>query len=1051
MSAPRPRALALPLALAVCFFLSGAGSLVLEVVWSRLLRLVFGTTTLAISTILVAYMAGLGVGGLVGGRLAGRLARPVRAYALVELAVGVYALAVPGIFALFPAFGRAWLADLSFWPAAWLRFALSLAVLAAPTVGMGLTLPFLTQHVVRDPAAAGRGIGLLYGLNTLGAVAGVFLATFALLPGLGVRGTCLAGAGIYGAVGALALWLARGEAPGEARAGAAETRARGLARWNPALLAYGTVGFTSLAYEVTWTRALAMVMGSSIYAFSCMLASFLLGIALGALVAQRFADRLRRPLAVYALGIAALGALSLLSFALLPHLPDAFMAGVRRSGGSRLWLVGAQVGVAIAVMFPPALALGALFPLLSRAQAAAEGAAPAVGDVYFVNTLGSALGALAAGFLLLPTLGLRGTAATAIALNFLAAAAVLAWRGHERTPIRVGLIAVPALAGLLVALAPPPLDVQPLADGGFVAARIFGEAPDPTVLEGVRGEELLYYRDGLSATVSVHKLRGMVSLHTNAKPDASTGFDMATQVLLGEAGLLFGAPAKSALVIGFASGVTVGSVARHPLERIDAVELEPAMLEASHFFDHVNGHPLEDPRVRVVLDDGRNYLATTRQKYDVIISEPSNPWFTGVANLFTREFFSAAHAALTPEGRLVVWFPLYAVDVPSLRSVLSALRAELPNVYAVDIGNSVADLILVACAKPLAPGDLPRWEALPPRAQSDLYRIGTHSTADLWTLLRMMPDDVATLVGDAPLQNTDDNLFVELRTPWLLYADRFAENVVGPAADAREQVTRAPFSVPNLLGPALGAPGAPRIGELALSYLNVRHDTGGAQRIGALAPTAGETLAVRAQIARASGDLDDARFADEIERAVALEPRSYDLRMIRARLRLARGDDAGALEDLDAALSERPADPAALGVRAGALMRQKRVNEARETLARIEPTEYYNEARPLWFLSARANFATGHLDEGLGHLERYIEAEPGAMQGWQLLEQAYTAAGRPADAARARRNHAMDLYLTAVEAERLGDLAQAKDALHRALELQPDHAAARAALQRLGG
>src|SRR5262245_34761524 len=468
MLGDRPRTLALPIALAACFFLSGAGSLVLEVVWSRLLRLVFGTTTLAISTILVAYMSGLGIGGFLGGRLARRVRDGVRAYGWIEIAVGLYALLVPAIFAVFPLVTGA-LAGLSFWPAALLRFALALAVLIAPTIGMGMTLPFLTRAVVRDDGAAGRGIAILYGVNTLGAVSGVFLSTFVLLPWLGVRAASWFGAGVYVAVGCLALWLARRSAAVEPAPAPAPAEPRAaLTRWNPALLAYGTVGFTSLVYEVAWTRALSMVMGSSIYAFACMLASFLLGIALGSLAAQRLADGVRRPLVSYAGGIAVLGVLSLLSLSVLPLLPAAFMALVRSFGASSFLLVLSQVAVAIAVMFPPALVLGALFPLLARAQTDAEGAAPAVGDVYFVNTLGSAAGAFLAGFVLLPWLGLRGTAALAIAINLAAGAALLLWRGSDRARTRLALAAGPGALALAIAIHPPPFDVSRLALGGYV-------------------------------------------------------------------------------------------------------------------------------------------------------------------------------------------------------------------------------------------------------------------------------------------------------------------------------------------------------------------------------------------------------------------------------------------------------------------------------------------------------------------------------------------------------------------------------------------------------
>jgi spermidine synthase len=351
---------ALLVVVAACFFLSGAASLVLEVVWSRVLRLVFGTTTLAISTILVAYMTGLGIGGLLGGRVALRIRNGVRAYGVIEIAVGLYALAVPFLFSFFPGLTRSLLADLRFWPSALLRFALAFAVLCLPTIGMGLTLPLLVRALVRDERAGG-GVALLYGINTLGAVSGVFLATFWLLPRFGVESSNQLAAGAYLAVGVLALVLARVAPVGDGPASPRPQAEDRLARWNPALLAYGTVGFTSLVYEVTWTRALSMVLGSSIYAFACMLAAFLLGIGAGSLLARPFVDRLRRPLLVYALGIAALGLLSLASLSLLPHLPALFMALVRRYGDAPGRLVAAQFGVAAYAMLPPALVLGALF------------------------------------------------------------------------------------------------------------------------------------------------------------------------------------------------------------------------------------------------------------------------------------------------------------------------------------------------------------------------------------------------------------------------------------------------------------------------------------------------------------------------------------------------------------------------------------------------------------------------------------------------------------------------------------------------------------------
>src|SRR5690606_35146179 len=269
----------------------------------------------------------------------------------------------------------------------------------------------------------------------------------------------------------------------------------------------------------------------------------------------------------------------------------------------------------------------------------------------------------------------------------------------------------------------------------------------------------------------------LLALKVNGKTDASTSIDMSTQVLLGELPLLFGPPAKKVLVIGFASGVTVGSVAKHAeVEQIDAVEIEPGIVEASRFFDAVNGRPLEDQRVRVVLDDGRTYLSSTREKYDVVISEPSNPWMSGVSNLFTRDFFAAVRGALAPGGRLLQWIHLYAMEPQAFQSILAALRAEFAYVYAFAYARGHADLLLLASERPLTRDDLPRWDELAPALHDDLRRTGVYDTADLWSLLVLEPDEVDALAAAAQIVKSDDNLFIELGAPWMLYADTVEPN-----------------------------------------------------------------------------------------------------------------------------------------------------------------------------------------------------------------------------------------------------------------------------------
>ena len=325
-----------PFALVACFFLSGAASLMLEVVWTRLLRLVFGSTTLAVSTILVAYMLGLGLGGLAGGRIASRLRRGVATYGAMEIAIGLYALLVPTIVGFFPALNRSLLSSMSFWPAALVRFAISLVVLLPPTVLMGATLPVVLAAVSRRPGHVGTRVGLLYGVNTLGAVSGVLATTFVFFPLIGVTHTNFLAAAVDLTVGAIAvLRLARRFDTGSLSAAHEVARSVAPVRIDVALAAYGVVGFTALVYEVCWTRALSMILGSSIYAFATMLAAFLTGISLGSLIGRRWFDRVRAPFAAYAFGLAALGLSSLLTVAAFGQLPTCSSNCICASGRRR--------------------------------------------------------------------------------------------------------------------------------------------------------------------------------------------------------------------------------------------------------------------------------------------------------------------------------------------------------------------------------------------------------------------------------------------------------------------------------------------------------------------------------------------------------------------------------------------------------------------------------------------------------------------------------------------------------------------------------------------
>jgi spermidine synthase len=1063
-----PRGLA---AVAVCLFVSGAASLMLEVVWTRLLRLVFGSTTLAVSTILVAYMLGLGLGGLAGGRVATRVRNGVRAYGSFEVAIALYAALVPSLLALLPMLNGTLLSTLGFWPAALCRFAVVLLVLLFPTLLMGATLPILVAAFVRSRAALASRVGLLYGLNTLGAVSGVFLSTFVLFPLVGVFATNVSAALLDLIVGVLAIVVLaprlESERPRADLAAAALPRPRvvkgkpaevievaPLARWNPALLAYGCVGFTALVYEVCWTRALSMVLGSSIYAFATMLAAFLTGIAVGSLVGRRWFDALRRPLPAYACGLAALGVLAFGTLLLFRALPDVFLDLIVRLGMSRASVITTGVGVSMLVMLGPTLVLGALFPLLTRALAAGRlDTSRTVGDVYFVNTMGSAAGAFAAGFFLIPTFGLRLTMAFTMAMDLIAAAGVLLWQRQWAGRGRAATVAA-ALAGAAAFLAfPPAWNQAGLTRGVFRdPGTQLDVGVEPLPLLGMPSDEILYYRDGINTTVSVHRNFQETYLRVNGKIDASTGRDMSTQVLLGQLPMLFGPRADRVLVIGLASGVTIGSVALHNPARLDVVELEPAMVEASHYFDDFNNRPLERSNVRVIADDARSYLAYAPEPYDVIISEPSNPSITGAASLFTREFFHSARAALRPGGRLLQWVQLYGLEPADLRGILAALHSEFPYIYGFAHEVSGPDLLLLATATALTRADLPDWTTLSEPVRDDLRRINNFSTADLWSLL-LLPAEAVAEMARSGVVNTDDNMLVELHAPWEMNnASTTADNWRVLAEHSHSGLALAEGS---------GAPlDADTVGALALAHARERRNEPIARDLVREAQRRGGSAnAMVAEVELLQHD--DADTTEEALRRLGLAierfPEAFAPRLYRAQLLYLAERLTQALDDIDAALRAQPGDFRARYVRAQILNRLDRPAEARAEAEALLATPYADVESGVWSEAARAAAALQRYDDAIREQRRYLERNSNWPVEWKALARMYEGAGRAAEARdahtnaeRADRNLVLYLHQRARRTARLGSTEEAIHELKATLLLDPTYAPAREDLQRLG-
>jgi len=763
-----------------CFFVSGALGLMYEVIWLRMLGLVFGHTVHAITTVLAAFMGGLALGGLLLGRWAPRIRNLIGAYGLLEFAIGVYCALIPLLLALtsslYLAVHRT--LSLSYNASSVVQFLLIFLLLLVPTTLMGGTLPILSQAVVKGKLRLGRTVGALYAVNTFGAVTGVSLAGYVLLPALGNRSTTMLAAIGNVTVGVLAITYSRREPEPTQRPDALQLQASpALAPPNSmsvggwlTLGALGISGAISMAYEVAWTRALTLVIGSSTYAFTAMLVTFLAGIAGGsALYAWLWGSKPASP-TVFAALQAAIGISFMAILLVYERMPEFFLAALRWSGSA----VFVQIAVSASSLFLPALLIGATFPC--AAAVATRGAARVgkdVGEAYAVNTLGAIAGIVLAGFILVPAIGVQASVKLGIALNLFLAAALFAVPPRSTVVWPWGGLAA-MLVGLGVFLVPQ-WDQRVMSGGPGVYANVYLQKAETAPLFDIlrnRDSEVLFYRDGISGTVSVHREGRTLFLRVNGKTDASNASDMPTQLMLGHLPLLAHRDPRTVLVIGLGSGITTGAVARHPVERLDVVEIEPAIVEASRFFAWENGDALRDPRVHTVIADGRNFLLATPNRYDVIISEPSNPWIGGLASLFSVEFFQLARQRLEPDGIMLQWVQGYHLQPEDLRMIVRTFMTVFPGT---SIWNTTTgDFLLLGRGEP-APLDLKLVERRFPRIRADLLGIGVQAWPGLLGFFMLGEEDAGRFSENARL-NTDDWLPLEFSAPRALYLDTTMSN-----------------------------------------------------------------------------------------------------------------------------------------------------------------------------------------------------------------------------------------------------------------------------------
>ncbi|MGN6391312.1 MAG: fused MFS/spermidine synthase [Gemmatimonadales bacterium] len=829
------------------FVLSGAAGLIYESIWTRYLGLFVGHDAYAQILVLVIFLGGMSLGAMLVSRWSARLRQPLYGYVAVEFAVGCIGLVFHEVYqsatgwayaSLFPGLTGGWGLIAAKW-------AIAAALILPQSVLLGMTFPLMSAGVLRLAAdRPGRTLALLYFANSLGAAIGVLVAGFYLVEAAGLPGTLaaaaclnlLAAAGTMCVVGARSSRREQGAAVGASTGPAREPESGDLPRL--LLFASFATAVASFIYEIAWNRMLALVLGSATHSFELMLSAFILGLALGAWAIRSRADRLTDPLRTLGLVQWVMGALAL---ATLPFYIQSFgwvaklIATFAQTDAGYAGFTVARYALCLAIMLPATVCAGTTLPLLTRVLLTRGTGERAIGAVYGWNTLGSIAGVLAAGLVLLPAIGLHALL-IAGALVDMTVGIMLLRRANRAGASRwlMPLAAAATVAVAIVAWGGVRFDPALLSSGVYRT----GSVLDP------KERDVRFYRDGRTATVTAAVLRssGHVYLATNGKTDASLSTDWfspcdgsrppaplmqdaATQALLPLITMAYAPRARTAAVIGQGSGMSSHLMLGSPaLRDLVTVEIEPQMVAGSHIFYPANRRAFDDPRSRLVIDDAKSYFASASQHFDMIMSEPSNPWVSGVSGLFTQEFYARVRGYLSEDGVFGQWLHVYELDDELVLSVLAAIHQNFSSyeIYLVPSG----DLLVVASTRHRLPApdwsvlalpdvraDLCHFRPLNPETMESLHLVGRRELAPLFNQGRIEPNsDYFPLLdlGAERRRFRHDHAagFPALSTEWFSLLAAMRHQPVAAAGSPFVAVPENPRARARAIGALLRAPSA---------------------------------------------------------------------------------------------------------------------------------------------------------------------------------------------------------------------------------------------------
>ena len=752
------RYLALLLAL---FVGSGCAALIYEVVWFQLLQLVIGSSALSLGVLLGTYMGGMCLGSYLFPRYVAPREHPLRMYAMIEAGIGVCGIlsliGVPLIDHIYAAIGGGGFFGIA------LRAVISAICLLPPTLLMGASLPAIARYI-ESTSDGVAWLGFFYGGNIAGAVFGCLFAGFYLLRVFDMPTATLTAVVINAAVALVSFLLARrvvyqpAPASGEAASGSRDI-----------YFAIALSGLCALGAEVIWTRLLSLMLGATVYTFSIILGVFLVGLGIGSAVGSqlsRSSVSARAALGVCQLLLAAAVAWS--AYALADSLPNWPVNPLLSKGA---WFTfQLDLMRCVYVILPPALLWGASFPLALAAVAKpGQDSGKLVGQVYAANTVGGIIGALGFSAVLIPWIGSQDSQRVLIALSALAAVVVL-------LKVRTKIVYI-GLAASLVAVF---WIIAGVSQVPWVAMA-YGRRMTTTTNPG----RALFVGEGRNSSIVVSELPdGKHYFHVSGKVEASTeSYDMRLQRMLGHIPALVHPNPQSVLIVGFGAGVTAGTFVVHPsIRNITICELEPLIPPTStQYFQRENYNVLNDPRTRIHYDDARHFILTSKDKFDIITSDPIHPWVKGTSSLYSKEYFELVKQHLNPGGVVTQWVPLYESDEATVKSELATFFDIFPNgtIWGNDINGDGYDIVLLGQAEPTRI-NLDRMEErmANPRIAQSLGSVGFRSAVDLMTTYAGRASDMPAYLKDAEINNDRSmrlqymaGMGVNLDRPGVIYSD----------------------------------------------------------------------------------------------------------------------------------------------------------------------------------------------------------------------------------------------------------------------------------------